>query len=105
VLLDPFEEQFDLPAAFIKGGNGRRWQKHIVGDKNQRFVRLRVLEANAAQMLGIALRAIMSMKSNTLIADNPFAAIRGSGIDASRAYITFCAGNEECAGLMQIVQP
>ena len=33
VLFDPLEEQFDLPAAFIKLGNVARWQIKMVGQK------------------------------------------------------------------------
>ena len=30
VLLDPFEEQFDLPAILVKGSNSQRWQGKLL---------------------------------------------------------------------------
>jgi hypothetical protein len=37
VLLDPFEEQFDLPAILVKGSNSQRRQGKIVGQKYERL--------------------------------------------------------------------
>ena len=51
MLLDPFEEQFDLPAAAIEFGNGERRQGEVVGQKDQRLVGLGILEADASQPL------------------------------------------------------
>ena len=34
MLLDPFEEQFDLPATFVERADGRRWQSELVGEEN-----------------------------------------------------------------------
>ena len=38
VLLDPFEEKFDLPSASIDLGNGESRQKEIVGEEDESFV-------------------------------------------------------------------
>ena len=35
VLLDPFEEEFDLPAVLVKGCNGGGGQTGVVGQKDQ----------------------------------------------------------------------
>ena len=37
VLLDPFEEQFDLPAAAVQFGDGERRQDEVVGEEDQRL--------------------------------------------------------------------
>ena len=29
VLLDPLEEQLDLPTTLVQGGNGQRWQRRV----------------------------------------------------------------------------
>ena len=42
VLLDPLEEQLDLPAALVQRGNGQRRQRCVVGQKHQRFARIGV---------------------------------------------------------------
>jgi hypothetical protein len=33
VLLDPFEEQFDLPPALVDLSDGRSWKREIVGQE------------------------------------------------------------------------
>jgi len=53
VLFDPFEEQLDLPAAFVKCCNGQRWQRRIVCQENQLCARFRVFEPDSAQVLGV----------------------------------------------------
>jgi hypothetical protein len=35
VLFDPFEEQLDLPAAFVQSGNGQGRQGRVVGQEDQ----------------------------------------------------------------------
>ena len=37
VLLDPLEEQLDLPAIFVQGRNAQRWQTGVVGQEHQRL--------------------------------------------------------------------
>ena len=49
MLLDPFEEQLDLPTTPIKLGDCQRGQGKVVGQKNQRLARFRILEANATK--------------------------------------------------------
>ena len=39
MLLDPFEEEFDLPAAAIELGDGQRRHGEVVGQKDQRLAR------------------------------------------------------------------
>src|SRR5271168_3374631 len=53
MLLDPFEEQFDLPATFVESADGRRWQAELVGEEHQRSSRLGVPQADAPQVFGI----------------------------------------------------
>ena len=37
VLLDPFEEQLDLPATFVERGNRQGWQRRVVAQKTSVF--------------------------------------------------------------------
>ena len=62
VLLDPFEEQLHLPATLVQRGNRRRRQRRIVGQKDQRLARLRVLEADTPQMLGVLPRRVVAIE-------------------------------------------
>jgi hypothetical protein len=49
MLLYPLEEQFDLPPLTIELGDGQRGQREVVGEEDQLFAGLRVLEANPPQ--------------------------------------------------------
>ena len=42
VLLGPFEEQFDLPAAFVEPGDGQRRRGDVVGQEDEGLAGLRV---------------------------------------------------------------
>jgi len=53
VLFDPLEEQFDLPAALVEGGDRQGRQSGVVGEEEQCLARVGILEANAAQLLGV----------------------------------------------------
>jgi UDP-glucose 4-epimerase len=59
MLLDPFEEQLDLPTVLVQGCDGQRWQCHVVGQKDQHLSRLRVLELDAPQVLGVVLAGVV----------------------------------------------
>lgn len=49
MLLDPFEEQLDLPSASIEFGDCEGRQRDVVGEKNQGCVGRGILEPNASQ--------------------------------------------------------
>ena len=60
MLLDPLEEQFDLPAAAVELGDGERGQGEVVGEKDQRLAGLGIFEADASQRRVEALGASRS---------------------------------------------
>ena len=62
VLLDPFEEQLDLPAVLVKVGDGERREREVVGEKHESFARLGVDVADAA---------IPSIPADTLVELEP----------------------------------
>jgi hypothetical protein len=53
VLLDPLEKQFHLQAVLVQRSDGQGRKRRVVRQKNQRLARLRILEADAAQILGV----------------------------------------------------
>jgi DNA repair protein RadC len=66
MLLDPFEEQLDLPPASIEFGDREGRQREVVGEKDQRLVGLGILEPNASQrrveaFVGIEAHAIIGV--------------------------------------------
>jgi len=68
VLLDPFEEQLDRPPILVQGRDGQRRQGRVVGQKDQRFPRLWVLEADSPQMLWVVFRDVKAIHRDGLIA-------------------------------------
>ena len=52
VLLDPFEEQLDLPAAPVDLGNCKCGQSEVVGQKGEPLLGNGVSVADAAQCIG-----------------------------------------------------
>jgi len=53
MLLDPFEEQFDLPAAMIELCNRQGGHGEVVGQKDQRRAGLGIAITDAPQRIGI----------------------------------------------------
>ena len=49
MLLDPFEVQFDLPAALVKNGDGQCGQGRIVDQEQQRLAGFRIFETDAPE--------------------------------------------------------
>ena len=64
ILLDPLDEQFDLPAVLVKLGNHRRGQRRVVGQKHPCFARL-IFQPNPTQMLGIVFGGLESIERHT----------------------------------------
>ncbi len=101
MLLDPLEEQLDLPAAFVQCGDRQCRQSRVVGQEHQRLAGFWVFEADASQLLGIILRDIETVEHDALIADDA-----GTPIDFHRAHSvcvhsSFGASYEERTRLMQ----
>ena len=69
VLLDPFEEQFDLPAVLVERADRQRRQCGVVGQEGQRLARLGVLEFDAPQVLGVIANRVLAGEHHELIAD------------------------------------
>ncbi len=69
MLLDPFEEQLDLPTASIEFGDCEGWQREVVGEKNQGLVGCGILEPNASQRSLEAFVRRKAREDDGLIAD------------------------------------
>lgn len=81
VLLDPFEEEFHLPAALVEGADGQRWKRGVVGKKHQApafWVRV----AYPSEPFGIGLLGVENHKLDQLVAHQAGASIHLIGIDA-----------------------
>ena len=101
MLLDPLEEQFDLPAAFVERGDSQCGQGGIVGQEHQRLAGLRIFETDAPQLLGIILRDVVSIQDDALIADDACASVCRTRIHSVRIHASLGSSHEECSSLMQ----
>ena len=50
MLLDPFEEQFNLPTTFVQSRNRRCWQRSIVRQEHQSLPGIGIFKTNPAQI-------------------------------------------------------
>src|SRR5438309_10226250 len=64
MLLDPFEEQFDLPTALVERADGRGRQPELVGEEYQRFSGFGVPEADAPEVFGIMPAGVVTVQSD-----------------------------------------
>ena len=105
MLLDPFEEQFDLPAALVQSGDSQRWQGRVVGQEYEGLARLWIFEANAPQLLGVVLGHVESIEGDTFIAHHTGSSVGRAGVHASGIHAALGSRDEESPDLMQFVQP
>ena len=105
MLLDPREEQIDLPAAHIESADGRCRKGALVGDEHQRLARLGVLEADAPQVLAIELAGLDAGERNGLVADDTAGPVGRRGVDPSCIYVRLGTRDEERAGWMEGMKP
>ena len=99
-----FEEEFDLPAAAIKLGNGEGQQGEVVGDKDQCLVGLGVHEADTPQWRFEAFARGEASEQDGLIADQSRGAVDGMRVSPLDFEICLAAGHEEAAGLVETKQ-
>lgn len=102
VLLDPFEEKFDLPAALVDGCNRQRRKFEIVGQKNQAFVRFGVDEADSPESFRVVAFAFVGVQFYDLIASETGGGIHLSGFSHSKASIGFAPYDEEGIGCVDL---
>src|SRR3989338_10841442 len=101
MLFDPFEKQFDLPAATIKFGNGQRRQVEVVGQKDQMPVVFGIVEFDASKVLRVILESLRSGQHNGLIAAQPRGCIYGARVNATEQQVGLATDDKERLRLMQ----
>src|SRR5207244_6032593 len=70
MLLDPLEEEFHLPAAFVERADRCRWKLKMVRQKHQRLARFRIFEEDTPEMLRVALARKLPVEGDGLVADD-----------------------------------
>ena len=96
VLLDPFEEEFDLPPTFVNGCDGNGGQFEVVGKKDQPLAGMGIDITDTPEWFGIVSFPFPCAQSDRLVA-----AQSGSFIDRSRLPdielgVAFCANDKGC---------
>jgi hypothetical protein len=104
MLLDPLEEQLDLPSALVKSADGRGRQTELIGEEHQGFARFGIAQPYAPQVFGVMLAGVVTVERDGLIADDPRRPVCRRRIDAMGIHVRFGAGDEESAGEMQSME-
>ena len=104
MLLDPLEEEFHLPAAFVERADGGGRKREVVGDEDQRLAELGVLEADAPQKFGVILMGVEAVQGDGLVANDAGRAIRRRRIDAMSIDVRLGTRDEEGPGLVQHIK-
>lgn len=99
VLLDPFEEQLDLPAAFVDGRDGYGGQAEMVGQKDESLSRFSVYEANTPKRLRIVPFSFCGAQANDLIASQSGRLVHWTGLENVEARVLFAPDDEVGTGL------
>ena len=105
MLLDPFEEQLDLPAALVQRGDGQRRQAVLLVRKTSVLPDSGSLKRMRRKCSGIVLGRVEAIERDGLIADHAGVAVGRGRVHAPCIHAALGAGDEEGAGLMQRVQP
>ena len=98
MLLDPLEEQLDLPAAAIQLGDGQGRQREVVGEEARGLAAFAVVELDAPKLVGIAGRGRDTGEDNGLIANDPGRPVGRMRIKPAELGIGFGLQDEEAAG-------
>lgn len=105
MLLDPFEEEFDLPASAIELGDGQRWDGEVVGQEDQRLAGFGIAITDASQRDGIIVLGLQASHHNGLIKPQAGGFIHGPGVTAGAAEVLLGPGDEERPALMNSMPP
>ncbi len=102
--LDPFEEQFHLPALLVDIGDGLRRDSEQVGQKHEALMVLSIVESDAAQRLRIILPGPRTHKRDDLIDADPASLVHRGGRQASEVQVPFGTDNEESRKAMDCIE-
>jgi hypothetical protein len=104
VLLDPFEEQLDLPAAFVEPCNGQCRQGEVVGQEDEDLAGFGIAICDAAELFGVALGRTDAGWDDDMVAAQAGGLIDGVGIEPCELEVGASPDDEEGGGLGQTVE-
>ena len=95
VLLDPPEEEFDLPPLLVEQGDALRGKGKIVGQKNQFLLVLDVEESDATEFVGVMLGRVDARQGDGLIGTHLGRLVDGPGVHATIPQVRLGPCDEE----------
>ena len=93
-----------LPPAPIELRDGQCGQHEIVGEEDQRLARLGILESDAPQWRVEVRSRVVADEQDSLIADQPCAAVDWMRVPSSHIEIRLAACHEEAASLVEPIE-
>lgn len=104
VLLDPFEEQLDVPTTLVDGGDTKSGEIKMVGQEDQRLARFRITEADAKKPLWIRSLAARTLEADDLVTPRATGSIHFSRLHDIKAEVGFGTPNKVGFGLLGPMQ-
>lgn len=101
MLLDPLEEQFHLPTAFVQLGDGQSRQGKVVGQIDEKPLGFLVEKPDASQTFGISLSAVCDRQVDDLVGTYAGTLLDRQGMYAHIAQRPFCSNHEEGPELVE----
>src|ERR1022692_3967310 len=105
VLLDPFEEQFYSPSAFVKLRNSKCGQVKVIGQKYQSLVLFRVPLTDAAETIRVMPDAFVQTQPDHLIAADARASVHRARLQTIELQAVFAASDEERSRPLKAMEP
>ena len=104
VLLDPFEEQFHLPAAFVELSNGHGRKGEIIGEEDEPLFCFGIDVPDTSEFFWKVLERIETGDGDDLIGLHPSGFVHGLGVQAFENEVALGSGNKERMRLMDFVE-
>jgi len=104
VLLDPFEEEFDLPAASVDRCDGQSRKLEVVGQENQSLSGSGIEVTDTPQPFRIVEFSFPGAQSNRLVAAQSCCLVDRSGLQHVESRVAFGSNHEECLALVDAEQ-
>lgn len=104
VLFDPFEEEFDLPAAFVNGGNSEGWEVKVVGQEDESLSGRGVDVTDTSESFRVVEFSLPSAQADCLVAAQTSCLVDGSGFQNVEPSVAFGSNHKVCSGLFDAEQ-
>src|SRR6516165_7478626 len=96
MLLDPFEEQLDLPHTLVDMYNRQRGEGEIVGQKDEPSIVFGIVERDATQRIRVETRCLRTDQHDGLVASQPGCLVDPAPAATPEVEATLGARHEEC---------